>query len=181
MLANYTSTCNDQEPICYLRGKAQHFLRYYNGNVTLLPKRVAPAVLTDKQVAELAKLSRSRRTSVRLAQRAHIVLLAARRLQNKDIAQQMGIGRVQVARWRARYLQVGIERIERDLPRGAPPVKVDAARLVELTTSEQAKGGHALEYSHDGGRAGGGAQHRVAALAKSRPEAARGARLQGLA
>ena len=97
--------------------------------------RVAPAiVLTDEQEGELTRLARSRRTGVRLAQRARIVLLAAQGLQNKDIAEQLGIGRVQVARWRERYLQGGLRGIERDLPRGAPPVKVDVARLVELTT-----------------------------------------------
>jgi len=97
--------------------------------------RVAPAIdLTDEQEGELTRLARSRRTSVRLAQRAQIVLLAAQGLQNKDIAAQLGIGRVQVARWRERYLECGVQGIERDLPRGAPPVKVDVAKLVELTT-----------------------------------------------
>ena len=97
--------------------------------------RVAPAIeLTEEQRTELTRLSRSGRTSVRLAQRARIVLLAADGMLNKDIAQELGIGRVQVARWRERYLQAGIEGIERDLPRGAPPVKVDVAELVRLTT-----------------------------------------------
>jgi len=97
--------------------------------------RVAPAVsLTDEQERELTRLARSKRTSVRLAQRARIVLLGAQGLHNKDIAEQLGIGRVQVARWRERYLESGLQGIERDLPRGAPPVKVDVARLVELTT-----------------------------------------------
>jgi transposase len=41
---------------------------------------------------------------------------------------------VQVARWRERYLEAGLPGIERDLPRGAPPVKVDVAKLVDLTT-----------------------------------------------
>ncbi len=97
--------------------------------------RVAPAIdLTDEQKSELGTLARSKRTSVRLAQRAQIVLLAAQGLQNKDIAEQLGIGRVQVARWRERFLEAGLPGIERDLPRGAPPVKVDVAKLVELTT-----------------------------------------------
>ena len=97
--------------------------------------RVAPAIaLTDEQTVELTRLARSKRTSVRLAQRAKIVLLAAQGLQNKDIADQLGVGRVQVARWRERYLKSGLEGIERDLPRGAPPVKVDVAKLVEMTT-----------------------------------------------
>ena len=69
-----------------------------------------------------------------MTQRAQIVLLAAQGLQNKDIAEQLGIGRVQVARWRERYLELGLQGIERDLPRGVSPVKVDVARLVKLTT-----------------------------------------------
>jgi transposase len=71
---------------------------------------------------------------VRIAQRARIVLLAANGIQNKDIAQQLGVGRVQVARWRERYAEARLSGIERDLPRGVPPAKVDVARLVELTT-----------------------------------------------
>jgi transposase len=108
--------------------------------------RVAPEiVLTDEERAELSKLVRSKRTSVRLALRARIVLLAADGTQNKDIAEQLGVGRVQVSRWRERYEQSRLAGIERDLPRGAPPVKVDAARLVELTT--QAKPVAATHWS----------------------------------
>ena len=91
-------------------------------------------VLSDEERAELTKLARSKLTSVRLAQRARIVLLAAQGVQNIDIAERLGVGRIQVARWRERYAQFGLGGIERDLPRGAPPMKVDVARLVELTT-----------------------------------------------
>lgn len=55
--------------------------------------RVAPVVeLSEEQRAELTRLARSKRTSVRLAQRARIVLLAAQGLQNKDIAAELGVG-----------------------------------------------------------------------------------------
>ena len=60
--------------------------------------------------------------------------MASQGRDNKDIAQEVGVGRVAVARWRQRYLDAGLEGIERDLPRGAPPVKVDVGKLVELTT-----------------------------------------------
>ncbi|EQD56609.1 transposase, partial [mine drainage metagenome] len=49
----------------------------------------------------------------------------------------MSLGRVQVARWRERYAQHRLAGIERDRPRGAPPPKVDVARLVELTTQSK--------------------------------------------
>ena len=100
--------------------------------------RVAPEIiLTSEERAELIGLVRSRLTSVRLQQRAGIVLLAGDGFQNKDIAQMLDIGRVQVSRWRSRYAQHRLVGIERDLPRGAPPATVDVARLVELTTQSK--------------------------------------------
>lgn len=83
---------------------------------------------------ELTKLSQSRLISVRLVQRAQIVLLAANGMQNREIAEEMGVDRIQVARWRGRYAEMRLAGIERDLPSDAPPKKVDVARLVELTT-----------------------------------------------
>ena len=91
-------------------------------------------VLTQGEHLELSGLVRSGLTSVRLAQRARIVLLASDGLQNKDIAEALGVDRGQVRRWRERYAQLRLSGIERDLPRGAPPAKVDVARLVALTT-----------------------------------------------
>lgn len=97
--------------------------------------RIAPeVVLTREERAELLTLVRSQLTSVRLSLRARIVLLSAEGMQNKDIAAQLGVGRLLVARWRERYLQLRLAGIERDLPRGAPAVKVDVVRLVALTT-----------------------------------------------
>ena len=108
--------------------------------------RVAPGiVLTNEERAELTKLVRSKRTSVRLAVRARIVLLAEQGWQSKDIAAELGIGKVQVSRWRERYAKARLAGIERDLPRGAPPATVDVARLVELTT--QAKPEAATHWS----------------------------------
>ena len=102
--------------------------------------RVAPeVVLSDEEREVLDELIRSKLTSVRLALRARIVLLAALGLQNKDIALALAVGRIQVSRWRERYIESGLEGIERDLPRGAPPVRVDVARLVELTTQSKPK------------------------------------------
>ena len=93
--------------------------------------RVAPEiVLTEEERDELTKLARSRLSSVRLALRAKIVLLAANGMQNKEIAEQLKIGRIQVSRWRERYIESRLAGIEHDLARAAPPTKVDVARLV---------------------------------------------------
>ena len=102
--------------------------------------RIAAKIeLTSEEHAELTALVRSKLTSVRLTLRARIVLLAAQGLRNMDIAEQVGVGRVQVSRWRGRYAQSRLAGIESDLPRGAPPVKVDVARMVELTTESKPK------------------------------------------
>jgi len=94
-------------------------------------------VLTGEEREEMKKLARSRLSSVRLALRARMILLAADGLQNKDIAEQLKVGRVQVSRWRERFAKSRLAGIERDLPRGAPPMKVDVPRLVELTTQSK--------------------------------------------
>jgi len=112
-------------------------MRYYGRKRGLIVRVAIEIVLTDEERAELTGLVRSKLTSVRLAQRAHIVLLAADGLQNKDIAARLAVGRVQVSRWRDRYAESRLAGIEQDLPRGAPPVKVDVARLVELTTQSK--------------------------------------------
>ena len=83
--------------------------------------RVAHEIVqSDEEHIELTRLVRSRLTSLRLVQRARIVLLAAEGKQNKAIAAQLSLGRVQVARWRERYAQHRLAGIERDRPRGVP-------------------------------------------------------------
>lgn len=97
--------------------------------------RVAVAIVLTREEREvLEKLTRSKRTSVRLSQRARMVLLASTGMENHEIAAKAGVGRAQAGRWRQRYAQQRLAGIERDLPRGAPARKVKTARLVALTT-----------------------------------------------
>ena len=49
----------------------------------------------------------------------------------------LSVERVQVSRWRQRYGQHRLAGIEHDLTGGAPPVRVDVARLVEMTTQSK--------------------------------------------
>jgi len=100
--------------------------------------RVAPSiVLSDEERAKLTRLAKSKTASVRLARRAQMMLLAAAGKDNEAIAEELRIGRVQVGRWRARYAKGGLAAIERDLPRGGRPPKIDAAEIVRLTTQTQ--------------------------------------------
>ncbi|MEO8768034.1 MAG: helix-turn-helix domain-containing protein, partial [Nitrosospira sp.] len=102
--------------------------------------RTAPEIiLTVAEEKVLTTLSRSNTSSVRLARRAQIVLLAAAGLDNKAIAAELSVGRVQVGRWRERYAESGLVSIERDLPRSGRKPIVDAAEIVRLTTQTRPK------------------------------------------
>ncbi|MGH8278591.1 MAG: IS630 family transposase [Gammaproteobacteria bacterium] len=91
-------------------------------------------VLNEAERRILMQRAKSRTVSVRMARRAQIVLRAAAGECNDEIAEALGIGRVQAGRWRERYAAGGLAAIERDLSRGGRPPKVDAAKLVRLTT-----------------------------------------------
>ena len=52
---------------------------------------------------KLEELRRGRRVSVRLAERAAIVLHAADGLEDQEIGRRMGITRQKAGRWRKRY------------------------------------------------------------------------------
>ena len=108
--------------------------------------RVASAIeLDEARREELVKLAHSNTAEVRLARRAGIILLAADGLDNRRIAELMGVGRIQVGRWRERYLAGGLEAIEQDLPRTGRRSKIDAAEIVRLTT--QTKPENATQWS----------------------------------
>lgn len=97
--------------------------------------RVALTIrLSAEEEQQLNRLARSNTASVRLARRARIVLLAAKGLENREIAARLDIGRVQVGRWRERYAQGGLAAIKQDLPRGGRRPKVDSAEIVRRTT-----------------------------------------------
>lgn len=81
--------------------------------------RVAPPILlTDEQRRDLTTAANGRSVSVRFAQRARMILLAADGRQDIQIAAQVGIRRQSVALWRGRFLKLGIEGIAKDAPRG---------------------------------------------------------------
>ena len=100
-------------------------------------RHAATIILSEEERRVLTRQSRSRTVSVRMSRRSRIVLLAADGLHNEAIAEQVGVGRVQVGRWRTRYAEGGLAAIEKDLPRGGRPGKIDAAEIVRLTTQTQ--------------------------------------------
>jgi len=105
----------------------------------------APIIeLTESERGELDKLSRGRSVSVRLAERAMMILYAAQGMRNDQIGMAMGISRQKVGRWRERYAQMGLEGIEKDALRPGRFPKVsaqDQASIVKKTLGEKPKAG----------------------------------------
>jgi len=106
-------------------------------------RRATPIVLTNEQRDQLQRLSRGRQVSVRLAQRASIVLLAADGLENKQIGERLSITRQTAGRWRDRYAAHGLAGIEKDAPRPGRKRQigeVQRAAVVRKTLHETPEG-----------------------------------------
>ena len=91
--------------------------------------RVAEKIELDAVTErELRVLSKRRRVEARLQQRARVILLAARGLQNKDIAGEVALDLRQVALWRQRFLEGGIDALRQDAPRSGrtPTITAEA-------------------------------------------------------
>jgi len=103
--------------------------------------RVAPAVELNPQQREvLEKRSRARSLPARVVERARVVLLAAEGKQHKEIAEQLGISVQKAARWRARFLELGVGGLEKDAPRPGRTPKIGkqaVARVVRMTTQQK--------------------------------------------
>ncbi len=96
--------------------------------------------LTEEQRQQLQRWTRSSTVSVRLARRARIILLAAEGMDNYRISAELGVGRVQVGRWRKRFAESGLGGIETDLPRSGRKPRINAAKVVRLTTQSTPEG-----------------------------------------
>lgn len=98
--------------------------------------------LTDTERKRLESFARGRSTSVRLAERSRIVLLASEGLENREIGARLGIPRQKVGRWRSRYARLGVVGIEKDAPRpGRFPKYSDRMRnrVISKTLEEKPK------------------------------------------
>lgn len=103
--------------------------------------RVARPVVLDKQKQRaLERLARGRCLPARLVERARIVLRAAAGVQDQQIATELGITPEKAARWRNRYLDGGIQALEKDASRPGRPRTITEARTAEVihkTTQEK--------------------------------------------
>ncbi len=79
-----------------------------------------PAVsieLLDGDRLELERLLPGYKTWANLARRARIVFLAARGMQNKVIAQEVGCDQMTIAKWRKRFVDLTRNQIKRGVHR----------------------------------------------------------------
>lgn len=103
--------------------------------------RIAPAIiLSADQQTTLKQWARSRSLPLRVVERARIVLWAAEGRQDKDIAEAMQMTPKKVARWRRRFLTLGLTGLEQDASRPGRTPTITASvvqRVVRMTTQQK--------------------------------------------
>lgn len=111
--------------------------------------RIAPAVeLTDEERITLEQWARGRSLPARQVERARIVLMAAAGELDIDIASKLGITNQKAARWRARFLEVGLAGLEKDAPRPGrtPSISSSTVKTVIRKTTQE-RPSHATHWS----------------------------------
>jgi transposase len=109
-------------------------------------RRAAVIQLTDDEQTTLKKWSRGKTTAARIVERANVVLLAAQGIENKDIAEQLGLSAPMVGKWRSRFFLKRLAGIECDLPRSGrrPSARARLEDVIIRKTTE--------ELPEDGGK-----------------------------
>ena len=88
-----------------------------------------PIDLTAEQQVALEQCAGARSLPVGLVERARIVVLAAAGKQDKDVAAELGITAQKAARWRKRFLALGMAGWEKDAPRPGRTPSISAAKV----------------------------------------------------
>jgi transposase len=106
-----------------------------------LGRPIAPLVLSSEDRDTLQRWTRRRTTAQALAQRARIVLAAAEGASNTRVAEQVGLNKHTVGKWRQRFLENGVDGLL-DEPRPGAPRTItdeDVERVLTLTLEETPK------------------------------------------
>ena len=85
-------------------------------------------VLSEDELTTLTRWSRRAKSGQALAMRCRIVLLCAQGLPNTYVAQQLGVSRVTVGKWRARFVAERLEGLA-DEPRPGAPRKISDEQI----------------------------------------------------
>lgn len=80
-------------------------------------------------------------------ERASIVLLAAEGKSNVAIAEELAVSRHTVARWRQRFVELGISGLEKDAPRSGRTPKLDREAIIRKTTLRETRKRYAVDHA----------------------------------
>jgi len=110
-------------------------------------KRKAELVLSGEERLELERLARRPKTQQRLAVRAKIVLACAEGSSNIEVADELGISRFTVGKWRSRFVQRRLEGLVDEPRPGTPRTIKDAEVERVITTTLESKPTNATHWS----------------------------------
>ena len=102
---------------------------------------LAPLTITDEERAELRGWARRPTTAQGMALRARIVLRCEEGVDNQDVAEELGVSRVTVGKWRSRFIEMGMDGLV-DTPRPGAPRTIadeDIERVIAMTLEETPK------------------------------------------
>src|SRR5215472_8854761 len=105
-------------------------------------------VLTEDQERTLQQWARGRSLPSRQVERARVVLLAAAGKQDLEIASAVGISNQKAARWRKRFLEMGLAGLVKDAPRPGRTPTITPAKVQEvIRRTTQEKPAHSTHWS----------------------------------
>ena len=103
-----------------------------------MARPLAPLHITDEERSELRGWARRPTTAQATALRARIVLLCAEGVSNQDVAEELGVNRVTVGKWRKRFIDSGLDGLV-DAPRPGVERRItdeDVERVIAKTLEE---------------------------------------------
>ena len=107
-----------------------------------------PVVLDVEQTLQLEQWARSRSLPARLVERSRIVLLAAEGKADKEIGAELSISPPKAARWRNRFLSLGLEGLKKDAPRPGRTPRITPQIIREvIAKTTQTKPANATHWS----------------------------------
>ena len=111
--------------------------------------RVAPqVVLTQDEERTLQQWAGGRSLPARQVERARVVLMAAAGKQDLEIAAAIGISNQKAARWRKRFLKLGLAGLEKDAPRPGRRPTITLSKVQEVVSkTTQEKPANATHWS----------------------------------